>query len=73
VALITLFAFVVVRGLYKAMKLNDTFEQVAARFVRAGGPAGHHQYRRELEHDPDQGHDACRSSATGARRCWPWA
>ena len=29
-ALISLFAFVVVRGLYKAMKLTDTFEQVAA-------------------------------------------
>jgi cell division protein FtsW len=40
-ALITLFAFVVVRGLYRAMKLNDTFEQVAASglFVLVGQQA----------------------------------
>lgn len=40
-ALITLFAFVVVRGLYKAMKLTDTFEQVAASglFVLVGQQA----------------------------------
>ncbi|MCH1932850.1 FtsW/RodA/SpoVE family cell cycle protein, partial [Shewanella sp. A25] len=28
--LISLFAFVVIRGLYRAMKLSDPFEQVAA-------------------------------------------
>ncbi len=40
-ALIALFAFVVVRGLYKAMKLNDPFEQVAAAglFVLLGQQA----------------------------------
>ena len=40
-ALIALFAFVVVRGLYKAMKLNDPFEQVAAAglFVLVGQQA----------------------------------
>jgi cell division protein FtsW len=40
-ALITLFAFVVVRGLYRAMKLSDTFEQVAAAglFVLVGQQA----------------------------------
>ncbi|WP_091740532.1 putative lipid II flippase FtsW [Phenylobacterium immobile] len=39
--LITLFAFVVVRGLYRAMKLNDSFEQVAAAglFVLVGQQA----------------------------------
>lgn len=39
--LIALFAFVVVRGLYKAMKLNDPFEQVAAAglFVLVGQQA----------------------------------
>src|SRR5690606_12095064 len=36
--LISLFAFVVIRGLYKAMKLNEPFEQVAAAglFVLVG-------------------------------------
>ena len=36
--LISLFAFVVIRGLYKAMKLNDPFQQVAAAglFVLVG-------------------------------------
>jgi cell division protein FtsW len=40
-ALVTLFAFIVVRGLYKAMKLTDTFEQVAASglFVLVGQQA----------------------------------
>jgi cell division protein FtsW len=40
-ALIALFAFVVVRGLYKAMKLNEPFEQVAAAglFVLVGQQA----------------------------------
>lgn len=40
-ALIALFTFVVVRGLYKAMKLNDPFEQVAAAglFVLVGQQA----------------------------------
>lgn len=40
-ALIGLFAFVVVRGLFKAMKLNDSFEQVAAAglFVLVGQQA----------------------------------
>jgi cell division protein FtsW len=40
-ALISLFAFVVVRGLMKAMKLSDTFEQVAAAglFVLVGQQA----------------------------------
>jgi cell division protein FtsW len=40
-ALISLFAFVVVRGLYKAMKLSDSFEQVAAAglFVLLGQQA----------------------------------
>jgi cell division protein FtsW len=40
-ALIALFGFVVVRGLYKAMKLNDPFEQVAAAglFVLVGQQA----------------------------------
>ena len=40
-ALITLFAFVVVRGLYRAMKLTDSFEQVAASglFVLLGQQA----------------------------------
>jgi cell division protein FtsW len=39
--LITLFAFVVVRGLFKAMKLSDSFEQVAAAglFVLVGQQA----------------------------------
>ncbi len=39
--LISLFAFVVVRGMMKAMKLNDTFEQVAAAglFVLVGQQA----------------------------------
>lgn len=39
--LISLFAFVVTRGLYKAMKLNDPFEQVAAAglFVLVGQQA----------------------------------
>lgn len=39
--LIALFAFVVVRGLYRAMKLNDPFEQVAAAalFVLVGQQA----------------------------------
>ena len=39
--LIGLFAFIVVRGLYKAMKLNDPFEQVAAAglFVLVGQQA----------------------------------
>ncbi|HEV7384862.1 MAG TPA: putative lipid II flippase FtsW [Phenylobacterium sp.] len=39
--LISLFAFIVVRGLYKAMKLNDPFEQVAAAglFVLVGQQA----------------------------------
>ena len=39
--LISLFAFVVVRGLYRAMKLNDPFEQVAAAglFVLVGQQA----------------------------------
>ena len=40
-ALIALFGFLVVRGLYKAMKLQDTFEQVAAAglFVLVGQQA----------------------------------
>ncbi|HTK33931.1 MAG TPA: putative lipid II flippase FtsW [Caulobacteraceae bacterium] len=40
-SLIALFAFVVVRGLYKAMKLSDAFEQVAAAglFVLLGQQA----------------------------------
>ncbi|MBU4434315.1 MAG: putative lipid II flippase FtsW [Alphaproteobacteria bacterium] len=40
-ALISLFAFVVVRGMMKAMKLSDTFEQVAAAglFVLVGQQA----------------------------------
>lgn len=40
-ALISLFAFMVVRGLYRAMKLSDPFEQVAAAglFVLAGQQA----------------------------------
>jgi cell division protein FtsW len=40
-ALITLFGFLVVRGLYKAMKLSDPFEQVAAGglFVLVGQQA----------------------------------
>jgi cell division protein FtsW len=39
--LISLFAFIVVRGLYKSMKLNDPFEQVAAAglFVLVGQQA----------------------------------
>jgi cell division protein FtsW len=39
--LISLFAFVVIRGLYRAMKLNDPFEQVAAAglFVLVGQQA----------------------------------
>jgi cell division protein FtsW len=39
--LITLFAFIVTRGLYKSMKLNDPFEQVAAAglFVLVGQQA----------------------------------
>ena len=39
--LISLFGFIVVRGLYKAMKLNDPFEQVAAAglFVLVGQQA----------------------------------
>lgn len=39
--LITLFAFVVIRGLYRAMKLSDPFEQVAAAglFVLVGQQA----------------------------------
>lgn len=39
--LISLFAFIVVRGLYRAMKLNDPFEQVAAAglFVLVGQQA----------------------------------
>jgi cell division protein FtsW len=39
--LITLFAVIVVRGLYKAMKLSDPFEQVAAAglFVLVGQQA----------------------------------
>ena len=57
--LIALFGFLVVRGLYKAMKLSDPFEQVAAGGpLRAGRPAGLHQHRRQPEPDPDQGHDA---------------
>ncbi|WP_304168766.1 putative lipid II flippase FtsW [Phenylobacterium aquaticum] len=40
-ALISLFAFLVTRGLYKAMKLNDPFQQVAAAglFVMVGEQA----------------------------------
>jgi cell division protein FtsW len=40
-ALIGLFAFLVIRGLYKAMRLSDSFEQVAAAglFVLVGQQA----------------------------------
>jgi cell division protein FtsW len=55
---ISLFAFVVIRGLYRAMKLSDPFEQVGrAPAVRPGGPADHHQRGGEPQPDPDQGHD----------------
>ena len=41
IALIALFGFLVVRGLYRAMKLSDSFEQVAAAalFVLVGQQA----------------------------------
>ena len=56
--LIALFTLLVVRGLYKAMKLTDPFEQVAAAGpVRAGRHAGLHQRGGEPGPDPDQGHD----------------
>ena len=57
--LIALFMFLILRGLFKAMRLSDPFEQVAAaRPLRAGRHAGLHQHRREPRPDADQGHDA---------------
>ncbi len=56
--LISLFAFVVIRGLYRAMKLNDPFEQVAAAglFVLVGQQA-FINVAVNLNMIPDQGHD----------------
>ncbi len=72
-ALVALFAFLILRGLWRVQRdqrpLRPARRRRPDRRVR---PAGAHQHGRQPQPDPDQGHDAARSSAMAARRCWRW-